>query len=108
MDRIDIVIPVYNEGKNIIRLLNAFETKIKSPIRVLICYDTDEDTTLEALNAFKTNSFEIALVKNQGERAHGAVMTGFDYSNAPAVISYMADDDYNAGIIDPIQLDLAV
>jgi hypothetical protein len=27
-------------------------------------------------------------------------MTGFKYSNAPAIISYMADDDYNAKLID--------
>jgi dolichol-phosphate mannosyltransferase len=96
---IDIVIPVYNEGENIINLLEAFEREVRSPIRILICYDHDDDNTLTVLNSSLTR-FEIIPVKNRGKFAHGAVMTGFKYSTAPAVISYMADDDYNAGLID--------
>lgn len=99
---IDIVIPVYNEGENIIQVLEAFDQKVKSPIRVLICYDFDEDTTLSAIKSFSSNKFEVVPVKNKGKYAHGAAITGFNYSDAPAVISYMADDDYNAGIIDPM------
>src|SRR5687768_1785583 len=96
---IDIIIPVYNEGENIIHLLEAFEREVHTPIRILICYDHDEDNTIKALNNFRSR-FEIIPVKNKGKLVHGAVVTGFEYSNAPAVISYMADDDYNAGLID--------
>lgn len=96
---IDIVIPVYNEGENILHLLQAFEREIQSPIRILICYDHDEDNTLPVLDKCHSR-FEIRRVKNKGKFAHGAVMTGLEYSDAPAVISYMADDDYNAGLID--------
>jgi glycosyltransferase involved in cell wall biosynthesis len=96
---IDIVIPVYNEGENILSLLNAFDREVRSPVRILICYDHDDDTTLAATN--KINSrFDIVPVRNRGRSAHGAVLTGFQHSTAPAVISYMADDDYNAGLID--------
>ncbi len=96
---IDVVIPVYNEGENIIRLLEVFEREVQTPIRILICYDHDEDDTLGVLDNIHSR-FEIVRVKNKGRFAHGAVMTGFKYSDAAAVISYMADDDYNAGLID--------
>ena len=96
---VDIVIPVYNEGENILSVLHALDNKVHSPIRILICYDSDEDTTLPAVNNFK-GKYDIVLIKNEGRFAHGAVMTAFRYSSAPAVISYMADDDYNAGLID--------
>jgi glycosyltransferase involved in cell wall biosynthesis len=96
---IDVVIPVYNEGENIVHLLEAFEREVHIPIRILICYDHDEDSTLSVLDNIRSR-FEILRVKNKGKFAHGAVMTGFEYSDAPAVISYMADDDYNAGLID--------
>jgi glycosyltransferase involved in cell wall biosynthesis len=96
---VDIVIPVYNEGGNIIAALKALEAEVSSPVRILICYDSDGDTTLEALKDLDSK-LEIVTVKNRGRFAHGAVMTGFRFSAAPAVISYMADDDYNAGIID--------
>jgi dolichol-phosphate mannosyltransferase len=98
--KIDIVIPVYNEGDNIHRVLEAFNKNIKTPIRVLLCYDFDEDSTLKSIQSFSSSKFDVIPIKNTGKYAHGAVMTGFKYSNAPAVISYMADDDYNAGIID--------
>jgi hypothetical protein len=42
----------------------------------------------------------IFLVKNQFKGVHGAVCSGFLESKADAVITYMADDDYNAGLID--------
>lgn len=96
---IDVIIPVYNEGENIIHLLEAFDRDVKTPIRILICYDNDDDNTLKVLSNFQSR-FEIIPVKNKGKFAHGAVVTGLGYSNAPAVISYMADDDYNAGLID--------
>lgn len=96
---IDVIIPVYNEGENMIRLLEAFEREVHTPIRVLICYDHDNDNTLKVLQNVQSR-FEIIPVKNKGRFAHGAVTTGFEYSDAPAVISYMADDDYNAGLID--------
>ena len=96
---IDVVIPVYEEGENIIHLLEAFEREVQTPIRILICYDHDDDNTLSVLDNVNSH-FEIVRVKNKGRFAHGAVMTGFEHSDAPAVISYMADDDYNAGLID--------
>jgi len=96
---IDVVIPVYNEGENITHVLAAFEREVQTPIRILVCYDHDEDNTLNVLDNIHSH-FEIVRVKNKGRFAHGAVMTGFKYSDAPAVISYMADDDYNAGLID--------
>ncbi len=98
---IDIVIPVYNEKENILSTLKAFEQEIHSPVRVLICYDHDEDTTLKVLKSYQ-GQLPIVPVKNRGKFAHGAVVTGFRFSDAPAVIAYMADDDYNVGLIGPM------
>jgi hypothetical protein len=54
---------------------------------------------LQALNNYK-GKVKVIKVRNSGKFAHGAVMTGFSYSDASAMISYMADDDYNAKVID--------
>jgi dolichol-phosphate mannosyltransferase len=98
-DRVDIVIPVYNEGRGILRVLDSFERAVKTPIRILICYDRETDTTLSALTKAHSK-FEIIPVKNKGKKAHGAVITGMAFGRSPAVIVYMADDDYSAGLID--------
>ena len=46
---LDIIIPVYNEGDNILPVLRALKQEMKTSFRVLICYDRDDDTTLKAL-----------------------------------------------------------
>ncbi len=44
----------------------------------------------------------ILLVKNRFLGVHGAVRSGFLESKADSIITYMADDDYNAGLIDKL------
>jgi glycosyltransferase involved in cell wall biosynthesis len=97
---LDIVIPVYNEDANILRVLDALGCHVRTPFRVLICYDHDDDTTLVALRDYVPSTFTIALIKNQGQGALGAVVSGFAASTAPAVLVFPADDDYNAPQID--------
>ena len=36
---LDIIIPVYNEGANILRVLDSLRDHVRTPFRVLICYD---------------------------------------------------------------------
>jgi dolichol-phosphate mannosyltransferase len=101
MARLDIVIPVYQEGENITHLLDSFFAEVHTPFRVLICYDRDDDSTLAAIGAYpKRDALDIVFVKNCGRGPHGAVMTGLTQSTAPFAIVYMADDDFNARRID--------
>jgi len=97
---LDIIIPVYNEGENIIAVLDSLSKSVKTPFQVMICYDHEEDNTLPVVKAYQPLNFQIDWVKNQGRGVHGAVMTGFRQSRAPAVLVLPADDTYNAPRID--------
>jgi len=97
---LDIVIPVYNEGGNIISVLDSFAGHVRTPYRVLICYDMDDDDTLDAIADYPKDRAEIVLVKNPGRGPNQAVVAGLRASTADAVLVYMADDDYNAPVID--------
>jgi dolichol-phosphate mannosyltransferase len=100
--RLDIVIPVYNEGANILQTLKALAQESATPKRVLICYDREDDDTLPAINDNRDalGGLAIDFVRNRGRGAHGAVLSGFAAGTAPFAIVVPADDDYNAGIID--------
>lgn len=93
---VDIVIPVYDEGGNILLALESLRATLRYPVRVLICYDRDDDTTLTALEGYDGAPMQVCLVKNQGRGVLGAVTTGLLRSVAPCVITMPADDDYNA------------
>jgi dolichol-phosphate mannosyltransferase len=100
MSSLDIIIPVYNEGSNIINVLESLRASVETPFRVLVCYDNDRDDTLPVLRTYKNATFDILLVKNRGVGVHAAVMSGFQVSTAPAVLVFPADDTNNSSIID--------
>ena len=97
---LDILIPVYNEGGNILRTLAALDAAVTTPARVLICYDFEEDDTLSTIRQQWQGRLPIFFVRNTGRGAHGAVLSGFAASTAPHILVYPADDDYNAVILD--------
>lgn len=100
--QLDIVIPVYNEGENIVAVLRGLSQNVKTPTRVLICYDRPDDDTLPAVRANPSayQGLPVEFVRNPSRGAHAAIMAGFAASTAPLVVVYPADDDLNPGILD--------
>ncbi|MDR1884615.1 MAG: glycosyltransferase [Prevotella sp.] len=90
---LDIVVPVYNEGGNIEKLLNEIEEKVRARKRIVIVYDFDEDDTLEVISSIKHKySFSITLVKNRfGRGVLTAIKTGLKLSQAEYALVTMAD-----------------
>ncbi|MDP7525615.1 MAG: glycosyltransferase [Dehalococcoidales bacterium] len=48
-DSIQVIIPVYNEGENILQTLGAIESEISAPCTTFIVYDFDEDNTVPVI-----------------------------------------------------------
>jgi dolichol-phosphate mannosyltransferase len=99
---LDIIIPAYNEGSNILATLGSLVRELKTPARVLVCYDFPEDNTLPAIkeNPQAHADIPVEFVRNPGRGAHSAILAGFATSTAPFVLVLPADDDFNAGILD--------
>jgi hypothetical protein len=55
---------------------------------------------LEAIQNNAIENLDIEFIKNIDKGPHSAIRTGFRASTASAVLVHMADDDYNANIID--------
>jgi len=102
VSQLDIVIPVYHEGRNILAALGALSGAVKTPARVLICYDSEDDDTLPAVrnNPQAYAGLPVEFVRNADRGAHAAIMSGFAASRAPFIVVYPADDDHNAAILD--------
>ena len=106
--QLDIIIPVYNEAANIIKVFEQFRLHIKSNYRVLICYDFSEDDTLVAIRNYQEQmhynynqpSIDIQLIRNNNKGPLAAIVCGFKRSTAPYVLVYPADDFINAQLID--------
>ncbi|HKP94469.1 MAG TPA: glycosyltransferase, partial [Fibrobacteria bacterium] len=101
----EIIIPVYNEGENIIRTLEEIEGSIKHPHAVTVVYDFDQDDTLPPLRRFMAarsgtpDRTDIRALKNAyGRGALNAIRTGFESARLEWCLVCMGDlsDDMTA------------
>lgn len=99
---IDIIIPVYNEADNIVKTFAEIAACIKSPKRVLIVYDFDEDNTLPVVGRHREEfDFEIQMVKNdRGPGVINAIITGFSNAVQDKVLVMMADLSDKLDVVD--------
>ena len=100
MPKLDIIIPVYNEGENIVSLLKAFENDVKHDFRILICYDNESDLTLKYLKGGKIINKKILFIKNPKTGPNSAIIEGINSSSAEIILVYMADDFENIKLIN--------
>ena len=98
--KLDIIIPVYNEDENIVRLLKSLEDEIVCNFRVLICYDSESDRTLKYVKNSNVINKEILLIKNPKQGPNSAIIEGINSSIAEIILIYMADDFENVKIIN--------
>ena len=96
---IEIVIPIFNEGKKVLKLLDLFQSNIKNKIRVLLCYDLDTDNIFEYKSVLKDYKFNVTLVKNPTTGPCAAIKKGLYFGNSDCVIVYPADDLLNIDIV---------
>ena len=97
---LEIIIPVYNEGKNIIKVFDHLQINIKNKFIILLCYDHEDDDLFLYLNELKKKNINFKLIKNKFFGPCGAVKTGFLFSDADIKIVYPVDDLINGNIID--------
>jgi len=97
---LEIVVPIYNEGRKVLDLLDQFQAFIKTEFRVLLCYDSDDDDIFEYKNDLQKLTCEVYLVKNSSTGPSEAIKKGLYYGKSDCVIVYPADDFLNIKIID--------
>ena len=100
MSDLNIIIPIFNEGKQIIKLLDHFEKKLKTSASILLCYDLESDDIFEHINVFKNYKLNIKLIKNPKKGPCSAVIEGLKKSISDCKIVYPADDFLNIELID--------
>lgn len=97
----DIIIPVYNEGENIIKLIKYLLNSSKNISNIYICFDFDNDSSVISIkNSEYKNNKNIILLKNLHSGPCEAVKTGFYHSKSKVVVMYPADDFHNGLLLD--------
>ena len=63
-NKLDILIPVFNEDETIIKTIKNILSEVKCDYKIFICYDYDEDPTLKIIKDNFPPKLELYLLKN--------------------------------------------
>lgn len=99
---LSIVIPVYNEGDNVVPTLRRIYQNVASaPFEVLVVHDFDEDTTVPVVKRLQPEMPGLRVHRNRlGSGALNAVKSGLRAAAAPYVLVTMADGSDEPEVID--------
>ncbi|HYM66978.1 MAG TPA: glycosyltransferase family 2 protein, partial [Patescibacteria group bacterium] len=99
---LSVVIPVYNEGENVVPTLRGMVERTKTrPLEVLVVHDFDDDTTVPVVKRLQAEIPELRLHKNSlGRGVLNAMKSGLRAARAPYVLVTMGD-----GSDDPSDVD---
>jgi len=101
---LSVVIPVYNEGENVVATLRGVVEKTQTrPLEVLVVHDFDEDTTVPVVKRMQAEMPELRLHRNTlGRGALNAMKSGLRAARAPYVLITMGDGSDDPADIDPM------
>jgi glycosyltransferase involved in cell wall biosynthesis len=101
---LSVVIPVYNEGENVVPTLRGVvERTLTRPLEVLVVHDFDEDTTVPVVKRLHGELPEVRLHRNTlGRGVLNAMKSGLRAARAPYVLITMGDGSDDPADIDPM------
>jgi dolichol-phosphate mannosyltransferase len=101
--RISIVIPAYNEGDNIIPVLDRMFESVHLTSEVLVVVDSEDDNTVPVVIEYAQKEPRLRfLVNTYGRGPANAIRFGIDSSAAPVAVVTMADGCDDARQIDDL------
>jgi glycosyltransferase involved in cell wall biosynthesis len=99
--RVSVVVPAYNEGEQIVPVLDRLFESVQLHCEVLIIVDDEADTTIPVLKEYARKEPRLkCLVNTYGSGPANAIRFGIDAAAAPVTVVTMAD-----GCDDPRQID---
>jgi len=96
----DLVIPIYNEGYSVIKLIKIIKQNIKKKkFNIIFCYDSKKDNIFNYKKDLKKINLPIYFSKNPSTGPCSAVIYGLKKSKSKCKIVYPADDFINTKLI---------
>ena len=101
--RVSIVVPAYNEGENVLPVLDRLFESVRLPCEVLVVVDTAGDTTVPVAQEYELKEPRLrCLVNTYGRGPANAIRFGIDAATAPVTVVTMADGCDDARQIDEL------
>lgn len=101
--RVSVVVPAYNEGEQVVSVLDRLFESIRLAAEVLVVVDSADDTTVPVAEEYAQKEPRLrCLVNSYGRGPANAIRFGIDAATAPVVVVTMADGCDDARQIDEL------
>ncbi len=101
--RVSVVIPAYDEGAEIVPVLDRVFEAVTLPCEVLVVYDLPDDSTVPYLEKYTESEPRLVPTLNTtGPGPANAIRVGISQARAPVVVVTMADGSDDAQQIDEL------
>ena len=101
--RVSVVVPAYNEGTEVVSVLDRLFESVRLPSEVLVVVDSADDTTVPVAEEYAHKEPRLrCLVNTYGPGPANAIRYGIDAATAPVVVVTMADGCDDARQIDEL------
>src|SRR6516162_7550697 len=101
--RVSVVVPAYNEGNQVISVLDRLFESVRLPCEVLLVVDSADDTTVPVAEEYAQKEPRLkCLVNTYGRGPANAIRFGFDAATAAVTVVTMADGCDDARQIDDL------
>ncbi|HYZ52661.1 MAG TPA: glycosyltransferase family 2 protein [Streptosporangiaceae bacterium] len=101
--RVSVVMPAYNEGGQIVPILDRLFESVRLSCEVLVIVDTDTDTTIPVIEQYAKKEPRLrCLINTYGRGPANAIRFGIDAAAAPVAVVTMADGCDDARQIDEL------
>jgi dolichol-phosphate mannosyltransferase len=104
--KLTIIIPVYNEKKTIVKLLDLIERQVEIKKQIIVVNDCSTDNSFELVNQYNFSSDYLLLSHSQNLGKGACIKTAKKYVEGEIVIIQDADLEYNPDdyklLVEPI------
>jgi dolichol-phosphate mannosyltransferase len=101
--RVSVVVPAYNEGDQVVSVLDRLFESVRLPCEVLVVVDSADDTTVPVAEEYGRKEPRLkCLINTYGRGPANAIRYGIDAATAPVVVVTMADGCDDARQIDEL------
>jgi glycosyltransferase involved in cell wall biosynthesis len=100
---VTVVIPVFNEGHDIVPVLDRIMGAVMVAFEVLVVFDSNDDTTVPVLADYAKSDPRVKPTLNTyGRGPANAIRYGIEHAAAPVAVVTMADGSDDPRQIDPL------
>ena len=101
--RVSVVVPAYNEGENVVPVLDRLFESVRLPCELLLVVDSPDDTTVPVAHDYAEKEPRLkTLINTYGRGPANAIRYGIDHAAAPVAVVTMADGCDDARQIDEL------